>query len=55
MELHQRKVRLGVKKRFFTGGQWAWNRFPRVMVMASRCWGSRSVWMMLSDIRFELV
>ena len=55
MELHQGKVRLGVRKRFFTRGQWAWNRLPRLVVMAPRGWGSRSIWMMLSDIRFKLV
>jgi len=31
MELHQEKVRLGVRERFFSRGWWAWNRLPRTV------------------------
>jgi len=34
MKLHQRRVRLSVRKRFFTRGWWAWNRLLRAMGMA---------------------
>ena len=34
MELRHGRIRSGVKKRFFTRGQWAWNRLPRAVVMA---------------------
>ena len=52
MELCQGKVRLGVRDRFFTRGQWARNRLPRAVGMAMSCWRSRSVGTMLSDIGF---
>ena len=34
MELCQGRGRLGVRKRFFTRGWWAWNGLPRAVVMA---------------------
>jgi len=34
MELHQGRVRLDKRQRFFTRGQWAWNRLLRAVVMA---------------------
>jgi len=49
MELHQGTVRLGVRKRLFTRGWWAWNRLTRAVGMASRCQRSRRVWIKLSD------
>jgi len=30
-EMYQEKVRLGVRKMFFTRGWWAWNRLPRAV------------------------
>jgi len=53
MELCQGKVRLGVRDRFFTRGQWAWNRLPRAVGTAPSCWSSRSVWTSLSGIGFQ--
>jgi len=44
----QRKVR----KRFFTRGWWAWNRLPRAVGMAPRCWSSKSIWTVFSDVGF---
>lgn len=35
MELHQGRLRLGMRNRFFTKKVvWLWNRLPRVVVMA---------------------
>ena len=31
MELCQGRGRLGVRRRFFTRGWWAWNRLPRAV------------------------
>jgi len=53
MELHQGRVKLGIRKRFFTRGRWAWIWMPRAVVTAPSCWSSRSVWRMPSDIGFE--
>ena len=44
--------RLSIRERFFTRGQWAWNRLPRAVGMALSCWCSKSVWIMLSDSGF---
>ena len=49
MELHQGRVRLGVRKTFFTRGPRAWNRLPREVVRASIYQSSRSIWIMVSD------
>lgn len=35
MELHQKEVSLSFRKRFFTGGWWAWKRLFRAVGMAS--------------------
>lgn len=53
IELHQRRVRLGVRKRFFTRGQWAWRRFLKAMVTVPGCCSSRSLWTTVSGIGFE--
>jgi len=45
---HQRRVNMGVRKRFFTRGWWAWNR-----ATAPSCLSSRSIWTLLSDTGFE--
>ena len=42
-ELCQGRVRLGVRKRYFTRGQWEWNRFARAESTAPGRWSSRSV------------
>ena len=47
--LNQGRVRLGVRKKFFTRGHWAWNRLIRAVGIASGCQSSRSVWTPLSD------
>ena len=52
MELHQGKDRLGVRKRFFTRGWWAWNRLPRAVVTVLSCQSSGSVRTVLSHIGF---
>lgn len=41
VELWQRAVRLGVRKKLFTR---AWNRLPREAVMAPCCQSSRNIW-----------
>lgn len=51
MVLHPGKVRLGVMKRFFSRGSWAWNRLPRAR--GGNCLSSRIIWTVLSDSGFE--
>jgi len=50
MKLYKGRVRMQVRKRFCTRGQWAWHRLSRAMPMALSCWSVRSVWTLLSDI-----
>ena len=49
----QGRVGLGIRKRFFTGGQWACSRLPRAVVVMPSCQSSRSIWTVLSDIGFD--
>jgi len=44
---------VGVRKRLFTRGQWAWNRLPRAVVTAPGCQSSRRIWTTHSGIGFE--
>jgi len=44
---------VGGRERFFSKGQWAWNRYIRAVVMAPSCWSSKRIWTMLLDIGFE--
>jgi len=44
---------VGVRERFCTRGQWAWNKLPRAMGTASSCRSSTSFWTPLSDTGFD--
>ena len=44
---------VGVRKRFCTRGQWAWNWLSRAVIVALSCQSSRSIWTTLSDMGFE--
>lgn len=50
----QGRIRLGIRKRFFTGGQWECNRLPKAGVMRLSCQSSRNLWTVPSDIGFDL-
>lgn len=53
MELCQRRVRLGVRKKFIQGVAGHWNRIPTMQHSYPGCQSLRSIWTMLSDIGFE--
>jgi len=52
IELSHGRIRLGVRKRFFTREWWAWNRLSRAVVMVPSCWSLGCIQTTLSDIRF---
>jgi len=53
MEMRPGRVRLGIRKRFFTRRWWAWNRLPRAVVLALSFQRSRIIWTTPSDTGLE--
>lgn len=55
MELQQGKVRLYIRKSFFTKKHW--NRLSRAVIISRSCWNLRSVWTILSVLwsNFQVV
>lgn len=51
--LIQRKKMRDIRERFWTRGQWAWNRLPTAVGIAPSCQSSRSVWTAFSDKGFD--
>jgi len=54
MELHHKRVRLGVSKRFFTRGVVGMEQAPQGSGHSPKCWSSGSVRAALSDIGLDL-
>ena len=53
MDLHQGRSGWVLAKDSSRRGWWAWNRLPRVVITASRCQSSSSVWTTRLNIEFE--
>jgi len=49
---HKWRVRLDIRKRFFTRGQWSWHWLCRAVGRAPSCRSSKRVCTMLSDVGF---
>lgn len=46
----QERAMVGIRERFCTWGQWAWNRLPGVAGIAPNYRNTRSAWTKLSDL-----